>query len=51
MGSSASTPLRAETARMSDWGMLDMPAALDWLLAPLPAAAAASRSGTASAAS
>ncbi len=36
MGSSAMTPLRAESARMSDWGMLDMPAALDWLLARYP---------------
>ena len=36
MGGSASGPLRAETARMSDWGMLDMPAALDWLLGRYP---------------
>ena len=36
MGSSAITPLRKETAVMSDWGMLDMPAALDWLLARYP---------------
>ncbi len=32
MGSSAVTPLSAETATMADWGLLDMPAALDWLL-------------------
>jgi len=33
MGKSAISPLRDETAGMSDWGMLDMPAALDWLMA------------------
>jgi predicted alpha/beta hydrolase len=33
MGKSASYPLSAEKARMSDWGMLDMPGALDWLMA------------------
>jgi predicted alpha/beta hydrolase len=33
MGNSATSPLSAETAAMSDWGMLDMPAALDWLMA------------------
>ena len=33
MGKSATSPLSAETAGMSDWGMLDMPAALDWLMA------------------
>ena len=31
MGASATAPLREERARMSDWGRLDMPAALDWL--------------------
>ena len=39
MGKSATYPLRAETAGMSDWGMFDMPAALDWFMAryaPLP---------------
>lgn len=36
MGRSAVSPLRAESARMSDWGLLDMPAALDWLLARYP---------------
>ncbi len=33
MGQSATQPLRADNARMSDWGMLDMPAALEWLMA------------------
>jgi predicted alpha/beta hydrolase len=33
MGASARADLRAETARMSDWGMLDMPAALEYLAA------------------
>ena len=39
MGASAPPDLRTESARMSDWGMLDMPAALAWLAAraaPLP---------------
>jgi len=31
MGASAQGPLREESARMSDWGLLDMPAALEWL--------------------
>jgi predicted alpha/beta hydrolase len=31
MGASARRPLAAESARMSDWGLLDMPAALEWL--------------------
>jgi predicted alpha/beta hydrolase len=31
MGASATQPLAAERARMSDWGLLDMPAALAWL--------------------
>jgi len=31
MGASARQPLAAESARMSDWGLLDMPAALEWL--------------------
>jgi len=41
MGSSARRPLAAEDARMSDWGRLDMPAALAALaarFAPLPLA-------------
>lgn len=33
MGKSTTGPLSAEAAGMSDWGMLDMPAALDWLMA------------------
>lgn len=37
MGGSAMTPLARERARMSDWGRLDMPAALDWLAARCPA--------------
>jgi predicted alpha/beta hydrolase len=39
MNASASVPLTAEKACMSDWGRLDMPAALDFLaarFAPLP---------------
>ena len=36
MGASATTPLAAERARMSDWGRLDMPAALAWLEARFP---------------
>jgi predicted alpha/beta hydrolase len=39
MGASARGPLRAEPARMADWGLLDMPAALALLaqrFAPLP---------------
>jgi predicted alpha/beta hydrolase len=35
-GASAHRPLRLEDAIMSDWGMLDMPAALDWLIARYP---------------
>ena len=31
MGASATSPLAKERARMSDWGLLDMPAALGWL--------------------
>ena len=31
MGASAQRPLAADPARMSDWGRLDMPAALAWL--------------------
>jgi predicted alpha/beta hydrolase len=31
MGASAQSPLAAEHARMSEWGLLDMPAALAWL--------------------
>lgn len=31
MGASALTPLGSEPARMSEWGRLDMPGALDWL--------------------
>ncbi len=31
MGASAMRPLAEEPARMSDWGLLDMPAALEWL--------------------
>jgi predicted alpha/beta hydrolase len=31
MGASAQHPLANEPARMSEWGRLDMPAALDWL--------------------
>jgi predicted alpha/beta hydrolase len=41
IGASARTPLQAEDARMSDWGRLDMPAALAALaarFAPLPLA-------------
>jgi predicted alpha/beta hydrolase len=37
IGASARTPLAAEPARMSEWGRLDMPAALDWLAARCPA--------------
>lgn len=33
MGASAPADLRTESARMSDWGMLDMPAALEYLSA------------------
>jgi len=36
MGSSAAGPLSTETAAMSDWGLLDMPAALEWLLDRYP---------------
>ncbi len=31
MGASATRPLDREGTRMSDWGLLDMPAALEWL--------------------
>ena len=31
MGASATLPLGREPARMSEWGLLDMPAALEWL--------------------
>ena len=37
MGASRSGPLATEPARMSDWGRLDMPAALGWLAARFPA--------------
>jgi len=37
MGASATAPLAAERARMSDWGLLDMPAALGWLKTRAPA--------------
>ena len=33
IGASARAPLRVDPARMSDWGRLDMPAALGWLAA------------------
>jgi predicted alpha/beta hydrolase len=33
MGASALASVRADPARMSEWGLLDMPAALDWLAA------------------
>ena len=36
MGASAVIPLSAERARMSDWGRLDMPAALETLAARFP---------------
>ena len=36
MGASADGPLDAEPARMSDWGRLDMPAALAWLESRCP---------------
>ena len=36
MGASASGPPAQERARMSDWGRLDMPAALAWLAARYP---------------
>src|SRR5262249_42502722 len=36
IGASAAASLRAERARMSDWGRLDMPAALDYLAARSP---------------
>ena len=36
MGASAQAPLERDPARMSDWGRLDMPAALDWLAARYP---------------
>jgi predicted alpha/beta hydrolase len=31
MGASATLPLAGEPARMSHWGLLDMPAVLEWL--------------------
>jgi predicted alpha/beta hydrolase len=37
MGASAPQALASEAARMSDWGMLDMPAALEFLVARFPA--------------
>jgi predicted alpha/beta hydrolase len=37
LGASARAPLRNEPARMSEWGRLDMPAALEWLAAYAPA--------------
>jgi predicted alpha/beta hydrolase len=37
MGKSAHSPLATETATMSDWGLLDMPAALSWILERYPA--------------
>ncbi|HWW32054.1 MAG TPA: alpha/beta fold hydrolase [Steroidobacteraceae bacterium] len=36
MGASATLPLARDPARMSDWGLLDMPAALDWLAQRCP---------------
>jgi predicted alpha/beta hydrolase len=36
IGASALAPLAADPARMSDWGRLDMPGALDWLAARCP---------------
>jgi len=36
VGASARAPLRREAARMSDWGHLDMPAALDYLAQRFP---------------
>ena len=36
IGASAASPLSQERARMSDWGRLDMPAALDFLAARSP---------------
>ena len=36
IGASALTPPSADPARMSDWGRLDMPAALDWLAQRFP---------------
>jgi len=36
MGASALTPLARDPARMSEWGLLDMPAALAWLAARSP---------------
>jgi len=36
MGASATAPLAEEPARMSDWGLLDMPAALEWLKTRAP---------------
>jgi predicted alpha/beta hydrolase len=37
MGASAAAALATELARMSDWGLLDMPAALEFLAARFPA--------------
>jgi len=36
MGLSRDRPLRDEPARMLDWGLLDIPAAFDWLVARYP---------------
>lgn len=36
MGESRHRPLREETAKMSDWGLYDMPAALGWLAREYP---------------
>lgn len=36
MGASRRPPLASEPARMSDWGRLDMPAALEWLAGRFP---------------
>jgi predicted alpha/beta hydrolase len=36
IGASLPGPLAQESARMSDWGRLDMPAALEWLAAHCP---------------
>ncbi len=41
MGTSAQRPLAADPARMSEWGRLDMSAALDWLTERFPALPAA----------
>jgi len=36
IGASAQAPLRADPARMSEWGRFDMPAALEWLAQRFP---------------